>query len=208
MKKIIFPFLFSAFALGQAIAQFAINPQIGVSVAKLRSLEKEETNKARIGWQAGADFRIGQRLYFQPGIFLTQTATVNVVAKDSLHPEIETKFQRTDIKLRGLLGINLLYDENAKIRISAGPSYQILVAKSAKGGVLENVTLNDLENNFNSGLFNLDAGLGIDFWIITLEAGYSLGLTDAFKKFEYYESNARYGTIYFNIGIVLGNSKK
>ena len=32
-----------------SFAQFAFNPQIGLSVAKLRNLESEESTKARVG---------------------------------------------------------------------------------------------------------------------------------------------------------------
>ena len=51
-----------------SFAQFAFNPQVGLSVAKLRNLESDESTKARVGWHAGADFRIGRRFYDQPGI--------------------------------------------------------------------------------------------------------------------------------------------
>lgn len=185
-----------------AFSQFAFNPQVGLSVARLHSLEPEENTKARVGWQAGADFRIGKRFYIQPGVYFWQTSTVFI--NDSL--QLDTRLQRSDIKLNGRLGVNLLDDEHAKVRFSIGPSYNILIAKSVSGDDIGKITLSELEQKFNNGLFNMDAALGIDFWVLTLEAGYSLGLNDAWKKMDYYKSNARYGTFYLNIGIVIGNA--
>ncbi|MBS1923073.1 MAG: outer membrane beta-barrel protein [Bacteroidetes bacterium] len=185
-----------------SFAQFAFNPQIGLSVAKLRNLESEESTKARVGWHAGADFRIGRRFYVQPGIYYWQTSTAFI--NDSLR--IQTDLQRSDIKLNARLGLNLLDDENAKIRFNVGPSYNVLVSKSAKSDDLDKVTLGELEDNFNNGVFNFDAGLGIDFWKISFDLGYSIGLSDALDNTAYYKSEARYGTFYFNVGLVIGNA--
>lgn len=185
-----------------AFAQLAFNPQVGISVARLQSLESEEKGKARVGWLAGADFRIGRRFYVQPGIYYWNTSTAYI--NDSL--QLDTRFNRTDIKLNGRIGVNIMDDENAKFRFSVGPSYNILLSNSAKKDSIGNITLSELEKNFNNGLFNIDAAFGIDFWLLTVEAGYSLSLSDAWKDLDYYKSNARYGTFYLNVGIVLGNA--
>ncbi len=185
-----------------SMAQFAFNPQVGLSVARLHSLESTENTKARVGWLAGADFRIGKRFYIQPGIFYWNTSTAFI--NDSL--QIDSRLQRSDIKINGHIGVNLLDDENAKFRLSVGPSYNILLSKSVSNDDIGNTTLNDLKKNFNNGMFNLDAALGIDFWLLTVEAGYSLSITDAWKDLDYYKSNARYGTFYLNVGIVIGNA--
>jgi hypothetical protein len=202
MKKIYLPLVLLIFLGIPAFAQFAFNPQVGISVAKLQNLERDESTKARVGWLAGADFRIGKRFYIQPGVFLWQSSTA--VINDSV--QVETKLQRTDVKLNARLGFNLLDDENAKFRFSIGPSYNVLIAKSAKSDDLDKVTLGQLEDNFNNGIFNMDAGIGIDFWKLTFDLGYSLGLSKALDDTDYYKSKARYGTFYFNVGIVLGNA--
>lgn len=210
MNKIKLIFAFILLALTNSYAQVAFNPQIGLAISTLNNLEKNTSNKAKVGWQAGADFRIGRQLYLQPGIFASQTSTVYVSDNGTSQ---ESKLERTDVKLKVLAGFNLLNSDDAKLRINIGPTYNFLIASKAKNDNLDDVTLGQIEDNFNNGLFNMDAGLGIDFWKLTLEGGYSLGLSKAFKddvdaQAEYIKSKVKYGTFYFNVGFVIGDTKK
>jgi hypothetical protein len=210
MNKIKLTFAFILLTVAYSYGQVAFNPEIGLTISTLNNLEKNTSNKARVGWQAGADFRIGRQLYLQPGIFASQTSTVYVIDDGTAQ---ESKLERTDVKLKVLAGFNLLNADDAKLRVNVGPTYNFLIASKAKNDNLDDVTLGQIEDNFNNGLFNIDAGLGIDFWKLTIEGGYSLGLSNAFKddvdaQAEYVKSNVKYGTFYFNVGFVIGDTKK
>ena len=78
-----------------------------------------------------------------------------------------------------------------------GPSYDFQLSING-----ENNPFFD-EDEFKKGIFNLDAGVGIDVLFLTAELGYSWALFDTFDE-SLFENKPRYETIYFSVGIVLG----
>ena len=71
-------------------------------------------------------------------------------------------------------------------------------------GKLGKVEMKDL----NSGTWNLDAGLGIDLTIFSVEGGASYGLSKAYKEQEGITNDARFVTYYFTVGVILGGSTR
>lgn len=176
-------------------AQIQLNPQLGLNFTQL-SVEPRDgfETEGKGGLLIGADLRIGDRFYLQPGAFITGSKTVYRF-NDSLFVNA-SEVTAYGAKIKGLLGYKII-DSSLKLRVMAGPTYSFKLSRDAE----ENPYFD--EEEFNNGSFNIDAGVGIDILFLTAELGYSWGLSDVFKK-DVFENKPRYQTIYFTVGIVFG----
>ncbi|MBL7923870.1 MAG: outer membrane beta-barrel protein [Bacteroidia bacterium] len=202
-----------------ALSQFRVNPQVAISLLNLEDDRYRDVGdnlyesefSAEIGFMAGVDTRIGRQFYFQPGIFYARNISVFKLkesvlsAQDSLWSVsyLNDKLIRTSVRLKSLLGFDLVHRKLFKCRLLAGPTYDFILDV-----VNEKEEISFSKKDFNAGSFNLDAGLGLDLAFLTLEAGMSYGLTHAFKKNEKYDYDSRYSAFYVSMGIVFGKEKK
>jgi Outer membrane protein beta-barrel domain len=181
-------------------AQVAINPQAGIGLTTLTPEREGAQYKASVGVLAGADLRIGQRFYFQPGaLFVSSNTAVSV--GDSLVTEDHLIF--SSLKVKALLGYNLINGDDLRLRFNAGPTYNWLLNATGKDEKIK-VEMED----FNSGWLNIDAGLGIDLTIFTVESGISYGLSKAYKEQDGVSADERFITYYVTAGVVLGGSTR
>jgi hypothetical protein len=177
-------------------AQLAINPQAGVTFQNLTDEPEGADFKASVGWMLGADFRIGDRLYLQPGAFFERNVTAISGGDTAV---IEDDLVRTDLKLKALVGFNLIDGDAFRLRLNTGPTYDILLSVDNTGDEIEWD-----KGDFNSGSLNWNAGLGVDLSFITVETGMAYGLSDVVKEEVAFTSESRYFTWYLTAGIVLG----
>ena len=184
-----------------ASAQFQMNPQLGINACKLAGDDVPGLEyKAKIGWQLGIDFRVGDRFYLQPGVHFVRTATaVKYTYSDTA--VLEDDLIRTSVKAKLLVGYNLIHDETFKLRLNAGPTYDVLLSVDSKD---EEIEFN--KDDYNGGSFNMDAGLGLDIWIVTVETGVSYGLSNSYEDQGELSNDSKYFTWYLSAGIVIGSS--
>lgn len=191
-----------AAVFGTADAQVAVNPQIGANFTRLTNTPSDIVSSASFGWQLGADFRLGDRLYFQPGAFFGRSATViKFTPLDTSF--IEDNLIRTTAKVKALLGYNLIHGDAFRLRVNAGPTYEALLSVDSKD---DKIAFN--KSDYNGGSFNLDAGLGFDVAFLTLETGVSYGLSNAYKDEGKFLSESKYFTWYATLGFVIGGKPK
>ena len=200
MNRIILLLVAAAAFPAFAQAQLAINPQIGLNMTNLTEEPEGSEFKASAGFMIGADLRIGDRFYFQPGAFYVATSTA-VTVGDSL--KVDDNLTTSNLKLKGLVGYNLIDGDAFRLRLNAGPTYNILMSV---GSADDKIKFD--KDDFNSGSFNLDAGLGADISIITVETGISYGLSKAFKEQDGFENDSKYFTFYFTAGLVFGGANQ
>jgi hypothetical protein len=144
------------------------------------------------------DFRLVDRLYFQPVAYFGRSATyIKFTPLDTTF--IEDNLIRTTAKVKALLGYNLIHNDNFKLRVNAGPTYEALLSVDSKD---DKIDFN--KKDYNGGSFNMDAGLGVDLSIISLETGVSYGLSDTYKNDGMLKSDAKYFTWYATLGVVIG----
>src|SRR5262245_20437507 len=125
MRRTLFAILFTTLAtLGWSQIQF--NPQVGGSFTNLTNTGDNVATKAAFGFQLGADLRIGDRIYFQPGVFFGRNATV-VKQSNGDSATIEDNLIRTTFKIKALAGFNIIHKEAFKLRVNAGPTYEVLL---------------------------------------------------------------------------------
>lgn len=193
-------------------AQIQFNPQLGFSFLNLTGQEAKIRNtsatldadfSADIGFMAGFDMRIGNRFNYQPGVFFSRNVTVTKLKGDTVFTgvELEGKLIRSSLRLKSLVGYNLVHKDGFKLRLNAGPTYDFIVSIDNSGEDLDFT-----EKDFKSGSFNFDASIGVDIWFLTGELGYSYGLTEAFSNNSdiQLQFDSKYNTVYFTVGIVLG----
>lgn len=200
MKRLSF-LLFSVIIMPFAtMAQFAVNPQLGITMQKLTDAPEGAEYKAALGAMIGLDMRIGDRFYFQPGGFFERNSTV-VSVGDSL--VVEDNLVRSNLKLKALVGYNLIDGDGFRLRFNTGPTYDVLLSVDDKDDKIE-----WNKDDFNSGSFNWNAGLGADITLITLETGMTYGLSKVFKEQDGFTSDAKYFTFYVTAGVVFGGANK
>jgi hypothetical protein len=183
-----------------AFAQFQVNPQAGVNFQQLTSPEPGVEYKANLGWQLGADLRFGDRLYFQPGGFFGRSATaVKVFNNDTI--QYEDDLVRTNLKLKAMVGYRLIDTYQFDLRFAMGPTYDVLLSVDDR-----NDEIGYNKGDFNSGSLNLDAALGFDMGLVTVEPGVSFGLSRVFSDNPAVsEIGSKYLTYALTVGINLGN---
>ncbi|MBP8823283.1 MAG: outer membrane beta-barrel protein [Flavobacteriales bacterium] len=183
------------------MGQFAVNPQLGVNFTRLTNTPAGVTSSAAAGFQLGADLRLGDRLYFQPGAFFGRSATyVKLSPQDTV--TMEDNLIRTTAKVKALMGYNLVHGDAFRLRVNAGPTYEALLSVDNKD---DQIAFN--KDDYNGGSFNLDAGLGLDLVFITLEGGLSYGLSNAYKDEGKLLSASKYFTWYATLGFVIGGGR-
>lgn len=201
--------------MGQA--QIRFNPQGGISVLSIDKAKYKDVNtivegsfSAEIGVMSGVDVRIGNKIYFQPGVFYAKSVSLANI-KETILGVGDTvlsvayyadKLIRTSIKAKALIGFNPINKRLFKLRMMAGPTYDFIVGASNKG-----TEINVDTRNFENGSFNLDAAIGLDFYLITVEAGFTQGFTEAFDKDKFYGFDSKYSGYYITVGFLIGNAK-
>ncbi|MEZ4807867.1 MAG: hypothetical protein R2815_10430 [Flavobacteriales bacterium] len=183
-----------------AKAQFQVNPQVGINYQQLTSPAAGVEYKAAMGWQLGADLRFGDRLYVQPGGFFGRSATVvKQTFSDTL--SIEHDLVRTNLKLKALIGYRIVDTYQFDLRFAMGPTYDVLLSVDDRD---DRIGYN--KGDFSNGSLNIDAALGLDMGLFTVEPSASFGLSRVFSdNVVVKDIDSKYITYALTIGINLGN---
>lgn len=191
MKKIVL-FLGLGFYAIAGFAQLQVNPQVGMNFMSFSNAPEGTEFKADIGYSIGADLRFGERFQFQPGAhWFHSTTTAEAVGGD-----VTSDVVHQYIKIKAMGAFNLIDGGGFKLRVNVGPTYDILV----------NVDNEFLEkDDFSSGVFNIQGGVGVDFLFLTAELGYAQGLNNTFDFDDAPDSKT--SGLYFTVGIILGDGK-
>ncbi|HQU99989.1 MAG: outer membrane beta-barrel protein [Bacteroidia bacterium] len=202
MKKTLFLLAIASFALLKSQAQFVLNPQAGITAqTAIKALDNEEF-KARVGYTLGTDARFGSRFYFQPGLYFSAVTSEYQYEDgvDTTDYDYKTDFQRQTLKLNAKAGYNIVHKDGFKLRVNAGPSFDVLLNAKSDNDAID-------DDDFKKGFVNLDAGVGLDIWFVSVDLSASYGLTKAFDNTTT-ENNTRFLTGFLTVGIVLGNGLK
>ncbi len=199
MKKCLLLAAFAPFA-GAATAQFQVNPQLGATYQDLTGSSPGVEFRGDIGWQFGADLRVGDRAYFQPGAFIGRNATaVRTFAADSLTAEGD--LLRTNLRLKLLCGYRIVDTYQFDLRFSVGPTYDVLLSVDDRD---DRIGWNG--GDLNRGSLNVDAALGLDMGYFTLEPSVSFGLSRVFSDNVLVKDiGSRYLTYGLTIGMNFGD---
>ncbi|MEY2905071.1 MAG: hypothetical protein RJA52_1087 [Bacteroidota bacterium] len=169
-------FIIGAFS---ASGQVMVNPKIGVNASNFDTQIRDIRAEARIGWNAGVDFRIGKGMFsFIPGLhyYSFTTSTVpNVGTGTNFDVRQETTIQ--NVKLPINFGLRLTGQGGLMSIWLKGGGVANMFA-----GIREGSTPTPLlEEDFSKVNFAANAGIGMDILVFTIEATYEMGLTPFFE---------------------------
>lgn len=189
-------FTLSFFLTHASLAQVAFNPQIGLSASMLSTDPQGSEATARFGYQIGATLRIGDQLYFQPGLFWqrsgTELRTTDELDLDILKDQVDLDAIFVPIAL----GYNLIDTQALVLRINGGVAGTLIL------NVQDNLLGLELEN-FNGILAGAPVGVGVDlFGLLTVDASYEFGLTNVFDEIFGLTVDATNNVFRLNVGLV------
>lgn len=200
MKKIILSLAVVSVS-ATANAQFQVNPQVGINYQTLTNPPAGATYAARAGFLLGTDFRIGNRAYFQPGVFLGRNNSFFSYNDSTL---AQGNVVRTNLKMKALVGYRIIDTYQFDLRFGIGPTYDVLLSRDVKNS---DIAWN--EGDFNNGSWNVDAALGLDMGHFTVEPGVSFGLSRVFNdNLNVKDIDSRYLTYGLTIGFNFGDDDK
>ena len=190
MKKLIFTVMLFAGLVFSAQAQLEIKLQAGLNTSHLTTEHVDWKTQGRVGYQFGGSVLVGEKLYFEPGIFY-QTITKDIVDANNAEA-VEFKNTINSLRIPAHIGYHILGSQEtlADLRLFAGFGATLVT------GV--NNDVDDLsKDDFKNFLLDFNAGVGVDVWIFFLEWNYLLGLTPVFVE----GSDASYQAFMGNLGI-------
>ena len=173
-------------------AQVAIKPSFGLNSTHLTTEHVDWKSQGRLGYQFGVGFLVGDKFYFEPGIYWATVSQDLTNMKDE-NPQPET-FKNTISSMRVpvYLGYHILGSEEtlADLRLFAGPGVSFVTGVNSEAEGLS-------KDDFKSMIFDVDVGAGLDVWFLFLEWHYIFGLTPVFNE----NSDAKFQTFYGNLGV-------
>ena len=174
MKKILLTLSIILGTVALLQAQFAIKPAVGINTSHLTTEHVKWGTEGRIGYQIGVGVLVGEKFYFEPGIFWNTTSN-DVYDKTAAEP-VNFSHSTSFIRIPTVIGYHILGDEEslADLRFFAGPAVSFITGVKDDTGELS-------KEDFKSMIFDINAGVGVDIWILFVEWNYVFGLTPVFK---------------------------
>ena len=187
MKKIILTLLL-LFPVSGAFAQkFNLGAQIGTNVA---SLAVPNAN-ARVGYQYGAFVRYGGRGFLQvEGKFLRLSTQLEAQLNNLATERDVVNMNSIQFPILGGLKLVTSDDESSSFRVMAGLGLAQLF--DVKPNAIE-IDRDDI-NHFQA---DLQAGLGLDLWFLTIDLRYQHGLRSVLES----QSGSPYRIVSLSAGV-------
>ncbi len=151
-----------------SFAQFNIGPKIGYNAATMKTDISDIKTDFMHGLQLGAFVRLGGTWYIQPEVMYTQKGSIITLTDDR---DYTIKNNTVDIPI--IIGYKLIDAPQLGMSFQVGPVASILTDKGIQdvGDILENAEYEDLQ-------WGVQAGVGIDFLMFTIDLRYEAGLND------------------------------
>ena len=174
--------LFALFLTAVSLsAQVTVNPKVGINASGIDAKLDDINAEARVGWNVGADFRLGEGIIFlNPGAhFYSYSARLLQKVNDPEDVELSEETQIQNLRLPVNVGIRLTGDGG-------------LLQLHALGGITSSYVLgvNEKENfafdkdSLKDWTFGANVGVGMDILFLTANVNYEIGLTDFFADAE------------------------
>ena len=172
-------------------AQVEIKPTFGLNFSKLTDEPENFDQSARVGYQLGGTVEIGKKLYFEPGIFWAKMGSELV--HDSASAQ-DYDLNINAIHIPAFVGYQIIGGDKENIfglRVFGGPTLSWITSIKSDDTKIDKEEFADL-------IWGIDAGAGIDLWILFIDFGYEWGLTKVFKDDP---NEAKNNAFWTNIGV-------
>lgn len=174
MKKIFILSLFLVLSAAFVKAQVVIKPSVGLNFTDWSKDPGTGEYNARPGYQLGAAFRFGKKLFIEPGIYYVRKSTEFVSSGGGSNQQVDYDLKGLRIPLS--VGVNIIGNPNTAfgLRAFGGGSAFFLMNTSSSNSIFE-------KDNLNNASFGAFAGLGVDIAILFAELSYEWSLTNVGK---------------------------
>jgi hypothetical protein len=193
MKKL-FLLLLILFSAEVMYGQFKLGAKVGYNASKLSTNIDSVKSDFKSGFQIGAFVRIGKKLYLQPEIYYTTQG--GVFESNVSNWKQNVKIGSIDVPV--LVGFHMIKGDFANLRIMAGPAVSFVVNKSISEGGTDPgpITSGDL----SSVNWSIQAGAGVDVWMLTLDVRYQIGLNQLIKEVGEWQFDAKSNAWVISLG--------
>ena len=178
MKKIVIIAL-GLLLSNYAFSQFTINPQAGLTASMLTTDPEGAEASGRIGYTFGASVRMGDKIYFNPGLFWVRSSN-ELTNKSQLTNDGVSLGEITDnasinmIHIPLQAGIKVINTKPFALRLAAGPSLSwVTDVKDNAFGLTKEA--------YNERIWGAKVGAGVDLLFLTVDLNYELGITELYK---------------------------
>jgi len=154
-------------------AQLEIKPTGGINFSRLSDDPEGYSQSARVGYQFGGSVQLGKKFYLEPGIFWVKMGSE--LTGDTINTSYKTDISA--IRIPVFAGYQLIGGDKENLfglRVFGGPTLSWITKIQNDGTKLN-------KDDFNNLLWGVDAGVGIDIWLVFIDAGYEWGLNQVFK---------------------------
>ncbi len=174
MKQVFLATIF-LFFVAPIFAQFDFCPKVSYGLTRLEIDPTDFETASRPSYSIGADFRMGDRLYFNPGVFYHVMNYYLVdISETGFGNPVEDIVGVKCLKIPGYLGFKLVDGDNFRLRAYGGGTfYQRLGINKEEFGLSKDV--------FQRRFWGADAGLGFDIFFITFDFRYEWGQAGIYK---------------------------
>ena len=156
-----------------------INPKVGVNLSAVDGKLNDLQAAAKVGWNAGVDFRFGgKKLFLSPGLhFNNYTARlVNDIDTDT---QVNFKDETTIQALKA--PVNIGFDITGKkqllnLYLKGGVTPTMILAVNEKAGIPFS------KDDLKTFTWGANVGLGMDITILTVDLNYEIGMSDYFAN--------------------------
>ena len=152
-----------------------VNPQVQVNAAQYSDAVSDSlSDEARVGYGLGGFLRVGDRWFFQPGIFLQKTS-IQLQNLDSSVSDIEDDLGVSSVFIPVLFGFHIVDLGVVRLRGNAGPAATFVTAVDDNPFGLTKDAYEDL-------IWGGVLGAGADIAIVTVDVGYEIGFSNVFNQ--------------------------
>ncbi|MEM1328403.1 MAG: porin family protein [Bacteroidota bacterium] len=191
MKKYLMSVALVFALVGTTFAQLTINPKIGVNFYDISDTDGEIIPDGKTGFHGGVDFRIGDKVFVQPGIhYYALSADFQ---NDGLVDRIEDDVRLQNVRIPVLVGTSFLQTDQFKLRANIGLVGLFPIATN------DNLIFD--ADDYRNVNFGAATGVGMDLGRLTLDIMYDFGLTDTFEDTSNF--SGRGNVLSLSVGIAL-----
>lgn len=175
-----------------AFSQVTFNPKVGYNYSYFSGDYEDVSFDGRSGWQIGADFRFGDKLFFMAGAHYFESENrIESVGAINL-PSNNVTFNIKALRVPLAVGVDLIEGRRFGMRAFTGPGVNV-VLDNDEGAV------NNSDLFYDDLAFGYNLGLGVDLGVITVDVVHEWGLSNVFNSDNFTSKNSR---IFFSAGIL------
>lgn len=195
MKRLLLIPLFSLISLVlSAQPNFNLGLKGGLTNSDFSLSKEGYTNESILSYHAGAFGRIGfGRLFLQPeAYFSSRTGDIQELTSGT-PSDISTRFDFKTVDVPVLAGIKLFKSDFVNVRAMGGPLFHFVTSTDVEGPRFG-------ADAFRDNFFGWQYGIGIDLWMVTLDARFETSNNHVIQADDF---NARNKTFMISAGIKL-----